>query len=107
LLDERLCLAVQVLRLGRRWGGHGPQQRHDCDELLARSRGSVQIIDVVVGVDALTGLLAQLACAFSVRGSLSNDGGTKQSYRAVLLRELSLEHARLSQLRVDVSGPRQ
>jgi hypothetical protein len=38
LLDERLRLAVQVLRLGRRGGGHGLQQRCSCDELLARSR---------------------------------------------------------------------
>jgi hypothetical protein len=45
---------------------------------------------------------AQLARAFTTRGSLSGDGGTKQSYRAVLFRELSLELARLSQLRIDV-----
>jgi hypothetical protein len=38
LLDERLRLAVQVPRLGRRGGGHGLQQRCSCDELLARSR---------------------------------------------------------------------
>jgi hypothetical protein len=39
LLDERLRLAVQVPRLGRRGGGHGPQQCCGSDELLARSRG--------------------------------------------------------------------
>jgi hypothetical protein len=39
LLNERLRLAVQVLRLGRRGSRHGSQQCCSCDELLARSRG--------------------------------------------------------------------
>jgi hypothetical protein len=106
LLDERLRLAVQVMCLGRRGGGHGPQQRRGCNELLTRSQGHVRVVDVEVSIDALEGLLAQLARAFTARGSFSSDGGTKQSYRAVLLRELSLMLARLSQLRVDVSASR-
>jgi hypothetical protein len=98
LLDERLLL-------GRRGSGHGSQQRRGCDELLALSRGRVRVVDVEVGVDALEGLPAQLARAFSARGSFSN-GGAKQSYRAVFLRKLSLELAWLSQLCIDVSAPR-
>jgi hypothetical protein len=82
------------------------QQRRDCDELLARSRGCVRVVDVEVGVDALVGLPAQLARAFAARGSFSSDGDAKQSYRAVFLRKLSLELACLSQLCIDVSAPR-
>jgi hypothetical protein len=58
LLDECLRLAVQVPRLGRRGGGHGPQQRRGGDELLARSQGRVWIVDIEVGVDAIAGLPA-------------------------------------------------
>jgi hypothetical protein len=77
LLDERLRLAMQVLRLSCQGSGHGLQQRRGCDELLARSRGRVQVVDVEVGVDALAGLPAQLARAFAARGSFSSDGGVK------------------------------
>jgi hypothetical protein len=106
LLNERLRLVVQVLRLGRRGSGHGSQQRRGRDEILACSRGRVRVVDVEVGVDAVTGLPAQLARAFAARGSFSGDGGVKQSYRAVFLRKLSLELARLRQLCVDVGAPR-
>jgi hypothetical protein len=41
--------------------------------------------------------------AFAARGGFSGDGGPKQSHRAVLLCELGLKFARLSQLRVDVA----
>jgi hypothetical protein len=44
--------------------------------------------------------------AFATRGSFSSDGGAKQLYRAVLLRKLGLELARLGQLHVDVGTPR-
>jgi hypothetical protein len=54
------------------------------------------VVDVKVGVDALEGLLAQLTRALAARGSFPSDGGAKQPYRAVLLRELCLEFARLS-----------
>jgi hypothetical protein len=53
--------------------------------------GRVRVVDVEVDVDALAGLLAQLA-----RGGFSCDGGSKQLHRAVLLRELGFELARLS-----------
>jgi hypothetical protein len=58
LLDERLRLAVQVPRLGRRRSGHGSQQCRDCDELLVCSWWRARVVDVEVGVDALAGLLA-------------------------------------------------
>jgi hypothetical protein len=58
LLDECPCLMVQVSCLGRRGCGHGPEPRRNCDELLARSRWRVWVVDVEVGVDALAGLLA-------------------------------------------------
>jgi hypothetical protein len=77
LLDERLRLMVQLLRLGHRGSGHGSQQRRGCDELLTRSRGRGRVVDVEVGVDTLAGLLAQLTRAFAVRGSFSSDGGAK------------------------------
>jgi hypothetical protein len=67
LLDERLRLAVQVSRLERRWGGHGPQQCRDSNELLARSRGRVRIIDVEVGIDVIASFPAQLERAFAAR----------------------------------------
>jgi hypothetical protein len=63
LLDECLRLAVQVLRLGSRVSGHGPQLRRGCDELLILSRGRVRVVDIEVGIDALASLLAQLARA--------------------------------------------
>jgi hypothetical protein len=68
LLDERLRLVVQVPRLRRRWGGHGPQQCRSGDELLARSRGRVRVVDVEVGIDAIAGLSAQLAGVLATRG---------------------------------------
>jgi hypothetical protein len=104
LLDECLRLAVQVPRLGRRGGGHGPQQRCGSNELLAHSWGRARIVDIGVGVDAVMGLSAQLARVFAARRGFPGDGGSKQPHRAVLLRELGLKLARLSQLRVDV-GP--
>jgi hypothetical protein len=67
LLDERLLLTVQVPRLGRRRGGHGPQQCCGGNELLARSRGRIRIVDVEVGVDAIAGLSTQLTRAFAAR----------------------------------------
>jgi hypothetical protein len=106
LLDEHLRLAVQVPRFGCRRGGHGPEQCRCGDELLARPQGRVWIVDVEVGADAITGLPAQLSRAFAARGGFSCDGGAKQPYRAVLFRQLGLELARLSQLRVDVGPPR-
>jgi hypothetical protein len=98
LLDERMCLAVQVPHLVRRGGRHGPQQCRSGDELLARSRGRVRIVDIEVGVDAIAGLPAQLTRAFAACGGFSRDGGTEQPHRAVLFRQLGLELARLGQL---------
>jgi hypothetical protein len=106
LLDERLRLAMQVPCLGRRGGGHGPQQCRSGNELLARSRGRVRVVDVEVGVDAIAGLSAQLTCAFAARGGFLGNGVLKQPHRTVLLRELGFKLARLSQLRVDVGPPR-
>jgi hypothetical protein len=96
LLDERLRLAVQVSRLGRRGGGHGPQQCRSGNELPTCPWGCVQVIDVEVSVDALAGLLAQLTRTFAARGGFPSDGGSKQPHRAVLLCELVFKLARLS-----------
>jgi hypothetical protein len=94
LLDERLCLTVQVLCLGRRGSGHGSQQCRGCDEILACTRGRVRVVDVEVSVDVVARLPAQLARAFAARGSFSSDGGAKQSHHVILLRKLGLELAR-------------
>jgi hypothetical protein len=106
LLDERLRLAVQVPRLGRRRGGHGPQQCCGGDELLALSQGRIRVVDVEVGVDAIADLSAQLTRAFAARGDFPCDRGAKQLHRAVLFRQLGFELASLSQLCVDVDPPR-
>jgi hypothetical protein len=74
------------------------------DELLARSRGRVRIVDVEVSVDVIAGLPAQFTRALAARGGFSRDRGVKQPHRAVLLRHLGLKLARLGQLCVDV-GP--
>jgi hypothetical protein len=58
LLDERLRLAVQVSRLGRRRSGHGSQQCRGCDELLACTWRRDRVVDVEVGVDSIADLLA-------------------------------------------------
>jgi hypothetical protein len=58
LLNEHLCLAVQVSRLGRRGCRHGPEQRCSHNELLAHARWRAWVFDVEVGVDTLAGLLA-------------------------------------------------
>jgi hypothetical protein len=58
LLDKGLRLTVQVACLGRRWLGHGLEQRHRCDELLACPGQCVRIANVEVSVDALAGLPA-------------------------------------------------
>jgi hypothetical protein len=93
LLNERLRHTVLVLRFGRRGSGHGSQQCRSCDDLLARSRGRVWVVDVEASVDAVARLPAQLTRTFATRGSFSNDGGAKQSDRAVLLRKLGRELA--------------
>jgi hypothetical protein len=93
LLDERLRLAVQVSRLGCRRGGHSSQQHRGGNEFLARSWGRIWVVDVEVGVDAVTGLPAQFTRAFAARGGFPRDGGAKQPHRAVLFRQLGLELA--------------
>jgi hypothetical protein len=103
LLDERLRLTVQVPRLGCRGGGHGPQQCCGGDELLARSRRRVRIVDVEIGINAVAGLYAQLTRAFAARGGFSFHGGAEQPHLPVLFRQLGLELAGLGQLRVDIS----
>jgi hypothetical protein len=76
-LDERLRLAVQLSRLRHQRCGHGPEQRRCIDELLTRARWRVWVVDVEVGIDALTGLLAQLAHAFAARRGFSSNGGAQ------------------------------
>jgi hypothetical protein len=85
-------------------GGHGPQQRCGGDELLARSRGRIRVVDIEVGVDAVTGLPGLFARAFAARGGFSCHGGTEQPHGAVLFRQLGLDLTCLGQLRVDI-GP--
>jgi hypothetical protein len=58
LLDERLRLTVQVSRFGCQGGGHCPQQRRGGNELLARSRRRIWVVDVEIGVNAVAGLYA-------------------------------------------------
>jgi hypothetical protein len=77
LLDERLRLTVQVPRLGRRRGGHGPQQRRGGNELLARSRRRVWVVDIEIGVDAVAGLYAQLPHALAARRGFPRHGGAE------------------------------
>jgi hypothetical protein len=102
LLDERLRLTVQVLRLGCRGGGHGPQQRCGDNELLARSRRCIRVVDVEIGVNAVAGLYAQLTRAFAARRSFPRHRGAEQPHRPILFRQLGLELVGLGQLRVDI-----
>jgi hypothetical protein len=95
LLDERLRLTVQVLRLGCRGGGHGPQQRCGGDELLARSRGRVWVVDVEIGVDAVAGLYAQLPHALAARRGFPRHRGAEQPHRPIFLCQLGFELAGL------------
>jgi hypothetical protein len=104
LLDERLRLAVQVPRLGCRGGRHGPQQRCSGNELLARSRRRIRVVDVEVGINVVAGLYAQLTRAFDTRGGFPCHGGAEQPHRPVLFRQLGIEFACLGQLHVDI-GP--
>jgi hypothetical protein len=67
-------------------GGHGPQQHCGSNELLARSRQRIRVVDVEVGVDAFTGLPAQFTRAFAARGGLSRHVGAEQPHGAVLFR---------------------
>jgi hypothetical protein len=64
----------------------------------------VRVVNVEVDVDTLAGLPAYLSRAFSMRRGLSCDGGAQELHLLVLLRELSLELARLGQLRGDVAA---
>jgi hypothetical protein len=68
--------------------------------------GRIWVVDVEVGVDAVTGLPAQFTRAFAARGGFPRDGGAKQPHRAEFFRQLGLEFARLGQLHVDVGPPR-
>jgi hypothetical protein len=77
LLDESMRLAVQVSHLRCRGRGHGPEQHLSCDELLTRAWCSVWVVNIEVGVDALTGLHAQLEHAFAARRVFSDDRGTQ------------------------------
>jgi hypothetical protein len=69
-------------------------------------RRRVWIVNVEVGVDALTGLSAQLTHALAASEDFPSNGGSQESHRAVLLREFRLKLARLSQLCVDVGATR-
>jgi hypothetical protein len=95
LLDEHLHLMVQVSRLRRRGGWHGPQQRCGGNKLLARSRRRVWVVGVEVGVDAVAGLYAQLPRAFAARRGLPGHRGAEQPHRSILLRQLGFEFAGL------------
>jgi hypothetical protein len=95
LLDECLHLTVQVSRLRRRGGRHGPQQRRGSNKLLARSRRHVWVVDVEVGVDAVMGLYAQLPRAFAAREGFPRHGGAEQPHRPILLRRLGFKFAGL------------
>jgi hypothetical protein len=55
----------------------------------------VRIVDIEVGVDALTGLPTQLARVFAARRGFSRDGGVQEPHLLVLFRKLGLELARL------------
>jgi hypothetical protein len=104
LLDECLRFTVQVPCLGCRGGGNGPQQRCGGDELLARSRRRVWVVNVEISVDAVAGLYAQLTRAFAARGGLPRHRGAEQPHRPILFRQLGLELVGLGQLLVDI-GP--
>jgi hypothetical protein len=67
LLDECLHLTMQVTRLGCRGRGHGSEQRRCYDELLARARWRIRVVDVEFCVDTLAGLVAELAHVFAAR----------------------------------------
>jgi hypothetical protein len=95
LLDECLHLTVQVSRLGRRGGRHGPQQRCGSDKLLACPRRHVRVVDIEVGVDAVAGLYAQLPRALAAREGFACHGGAEQPHRPIFLRQLGLEIASL------------
>jgi hypothetical protein len=60
------------------------------------ARGGVFGSSTLKSVDALAGLFAKLPHALAARGGFPSDGGTQESYRAVLLCELRLELVRLS-----------
>jgi hypothetical protein len=72
----RAC-ASQCRFLERRGHGHGSEQRRCYDELLTRAQWSVWVVDIEVGVDALAGLLAQLAHVFAARRGFSGNGGAQ------------------------------
>jgi hypothetical protein len=55
----------------------------------------VRVIDIEVGLDALTGLPAQLARTFAMHRGFSHDGGMQEPHLLVLFRELGLELTRL------------
>jgi hypothetical protein len=95
LLDERLRLTVQVLRFGCRGGGDGPQQRPGGNELLARSRRCIWVVDVEIGVNVVAGLYAQLTRAFAARRGFPRHRGAEQPHRPILFRQLGLELAGL------------
>jgi hypothetical protein len=73
----------------------------------SHARRRVWVVDIEVGIDAFANLLAQLAHTFTARRGFSSNGGAQQSHHAVLFRELSLELARLIQLRVIANAFRQ
>jgi hypothetical protein len=104
LLDEHLRLTVQVPRLGCRGGGHGPQQRCGGNELLARLRRRIWVVNVEINVNAVAGLYAQLTRAYAARRGFPRHRGAEQPHRPIFFRQLGLELAGLGQLRVDI-GP--
>jgi hypothetical protein len=86
--------------------GHGSEQCCHCDELLARLWRFVQVVNVEVSIDTLTGLPARLSCMFAARRGFSHDGGSQEPHLPLLIRELSLELARLGLLSGDVCASR-
>jgi hypothetical protein len=67
-------MSAYVLRCRFRASGvEGAGMARGRGELLARSWGRAWVVDVEVGVDALAGLLAQLARAFAARGGFPSE----------------------------------
>jgi hypothetical protein len=92
LFDKGLRLAAQVACFRRRWFGHGSEQRCHCDELLTCPGRRVRVVDVEVGIDALTGLPARLSHVFAAPRLLPR-WWLARAAPAILICEFSLEVA--------------
>jgi len=77
VLEERLCLVAQVAVLGRRWLGHGADQKCRCSDLLAGPGQTQGTFFAAAHHDQLLGGTSRLSILCTIASTLLLEGETQ------------------------------